>query len=160
MGFVFITEHTPGLLLGVGKEQAFSFSYLIVVLKTKQSRSSYDFLYSEKEYISAHVPSVLDSSKVQEDMPVYGLVWYFALRALRKYYLHIFFFPLALDGVKVRRCFSREPWGWYSGACKSCVIAVLCCVVNRHLKGGANSVHGRVTWQHLAFSPLSCSHRS
>lgn len=118
MGFVFITKHTPGLLLGVGKEQAFSFRNLIVVLKTKQSRSSYDFLYSEKEYVSAHVPSVLDSSKVQEDMPVYGLVWYFALRALRKYYPHIFF-PLALDGVKVKRCFCHELWGWYFGAWKS-----------------------------------------
>lgn len=91
MGFVFITKHTPGLLLGVGKERAFSFRNLIVVLKTKQSKSSYDFLYSEKEYVSAHVPSVLDSSKVQEDMPVYGLVWYFALRALGSI-TYLFFF--------------------------------------------------------------------
>lgn len=84
-------KHTPGLLLGEGKEQAFSFSYVIIVLKMKQSKSSYGFLYSEKEYISAHIPSVLDSSKVQEDMPFYGPGWYFALRALRKHYPHIFF---------------------------------------------------------------------
>lgn len=103
------------------------------------------FFIQKRNISLAHIPSVLDSSKVQEDMPVYGPGWYFALRALRKHYPDIFFPSWLSMGLK-----SGGAWAMSSGdGTLVHVVAMPCCLENRHLKGGANSVHRRATWHSL-----------